>query len=388
MYNQISLFLRMSKRIIVSLWHTSKFYIFVSFIEIILTAFVPFIHVLIPAKIINYVMVGDKWNAIRNVLLWLILDMSSVASMSCIKHYNDIKFEFLNNVYQAKLMEKSMTIDFELAETTMNLEKKKKAERGAVNIIEYFKNFKIFVSNFISLVIALYLFSRINYLLVIIIFLVVILNSYVNYKKNIAEHKREDEFSVLYRKWDYLNLICRDKEFYKEIRLNHLSDWLAGKISSFTQENEDLIRSGFKYTAYARNFSAFGEGIQNAAIYCIIGYQVIKGIIVIGDYLKYLSAVGLAADSLVLMSTNIFEMQRNCLYIDNYFSYLDLPDQDSNKLCRRIPLLDYYEIKIENVWFKYTGKDDYVLKDFSLTIKYGEKLSIVGLNGALSLIHI
>ncbi|MCI9050080.1 MAG: hypothetical protein HFF37_06800, partial [Coprobacillus sp.] len=182
MYNQISLFLRMSKRIIVSLWHTSKFYIFVSFIEIILTAFVPFIHVLIPAKIINYVMVGDKWNAIRNVLLWLILDMSSVASMSCIKHYNDIKFEFLNNVYQAKLMEKSMTIDFELAETTMNLEKKKKAERGAVNIIEYFKNFKIFVSNFISLVIALYLFSRINYLLVIIIFLVVILNSYVNYK--------------------------------------------------------------------------------------------------------------------------------------------------------------------------------------------------------------
>ena len=39
-------------------------------------------------------------------------------------------------------------------------------------------------------------------------------------------------------------------------------------------------------------------------------------------------------------------------------------------------------IEFRNVWFKYPGNNEYILKGINLIIKNGEKLSIVGANGA------
>jgi ATP-binding cassette subfamily B protein len=41
-----------------------------------------------------------------------------------------------------------------------------------------------------------------------------------------------------------------------------------------------------------------------------------------------------------------------------------------------------YEIKLENVSFKYKGAEEDTLKNINLTIKPGEKLAVIGLNGA------
>ena len=42
----------------------------------------------------------------------------------------------------------------------------------------------------------------------------------------------------------------------------------------------------------------------------------------------------------------------------------------------------HYEIRLENVSFRYAGAEKDALRDLSLTIRPGEKLAIVGLNGA------
>ena len=44
--------------------------------------------------------------------------------------------------------------------------------------------------------------------------------------------------------------------------------------------------------------------------------------------------------------------------------------------------LDRVDIEFKNVWFKYPNKDDYILKDINIKINAGEKLAIVGMNGA------
>ncbi len=41
-----------------------------------------------------------------------------------------------------------------------------------------------------------------------------------------------------------------------------------------------------------------------------------------------------------------------------------------------------YQIEFKNVSFKYPGTEEYVLKDFSVKLKIGEKLAIVGMNGS------
>lgn len=77
-----------------------------------------------------------------------------------------------------------------------------------------------------------------NIFIIFLIFGVIVFNAYINYKKNKADLNLETGFAVLYRKWDYLNYICRDVTNAKEIRLHHLSNWLSKQISHFCEDNE------------------------------------------------------------------------------------------------------------------------------------------------------
>ena len=49
---------------------------------------------------------------------------------------------------------------------------------------------------------------------------------------------------------------------------------------------------------------------------------------------------------------------------------------------KEIDLSKAPEIEFRNVWFKYPGTEKWILKDFNFKIKAGEKLAIVGTNGA------
>ncbi|MEM1696472.1 MAG: ATP-binding cassette domain-containing protein, partial [Desulfurococcaceae archaeon] len=40
-----------------------------------------------------------------------------------------------------------------------------------------------------------------------------------------------------------------------------------------------------------------------------------------------------------------------------------------------------YAVKVENLWFKYLGSDDWVLKDVSFSVREGETLVIMGPSG-------
>ena len=54
----------------------------------------------------------------------------------------------------------------------------------------------------------------------------------------------------------------------------------------------------------------------------------------------------------------------------------------SSLMSSPVPRSDSYEFTFENVSFKYKGQETYALKNVNITISHGEKLAVVGLNGA------
>lgn len=78
---------------------------------------------------------------------------------------------------------------------------------------------------------------------------------------------------------------------------------------------------------------------------------------------------------------SLIEIQTYDIYYDKPDEYLNLPktlragkeliDADRNHI-----------IEFGNVSFKYSGSDVYALKNINITIPFGQKLSIVGENGA------
>ena len=69
------------------------------------------------------------------------------------------------------------------------------------------------------------------------------------------------------------------------------------------------------------------------------------------------------------------------MQVDDFRSFMDLKTSDEED-CIPIPDTDRYTFEFKDVSFKYEGASDYALRHLNLTLKAGQKLAVVGLNGA------
>lgn len=84
---------------------------------------------------------------------------------------------------------------------------------------------------------------------------------------------------------------------------------------------------------------------------------------------------------------DVAAIRKMCLYMDDYFEYLDLKDHDKDRLLpahKQKEKISSSSPKLEliQVSFRYEGAGEDTLKNINLTIQPGEKLGIVGKNGA------
>lgn len=183
------------------------------------------------------------------------------------------------------------------------------------------------------------------------------------------------------RGWMYYASLFEDQSFAKEIRLNSLGKWLLDKERNYfakVNENQKKQNDGFIISGF---FGAVFTLIQQSAAYAYLIYCVISGAISIGSFAMYTGAVTTFSIAFRNVLDSLIEIQTYDIYYDKLDEYLNLPktlregkeliDADRNHI-----------IEFRNVSFQYSGSDVYALKNINITIPFGQKLSIVGENGA------
>lgn len=75
-------------------------------------------------------------------------------------------------------------------------------------------------------------------------------------------------------------------------------------------------------------------------------------------------------------------MHKESLEISMVQEYLNLPEPFRFEGGELIPKADSYELKLEDVTFRYPGTDRVIISHLNLTVHPGEKIAVVGLNGA------
>ncbi len=183
------------------------------------------------------------------------------------------------------------------------------------------------------------------------------------------------------RGWTYYAGLFEDFSYGKEIRMNSMQEWLLSKERDyFVKVNANLKQQNDNYIK-AGNWSAFFTFIQQGIAYAYLLYSMIKGMISIGSFTMYISAVTTFAASFKSVINSITEIRAYDMYYDKLDEYLSVP-MKLREGRRREVSSESYTIEFRNVSFRYPGNEKYVLKDINLTITNGQKLSIVGENGA------
>ena len=136
----------------------------------------------------------------------------------------------------------------------------------------------------------------------------------------------------------------------------------------------------YKRSAVFESITAAIIAIQTIMILFVLALRYTEKMISIADFSMYFRAVTSLTSALSAIVGNIGEFNRQQLNLQDFDSF-HIQYNDENEDLSGIDI-NNYDIEFHNVSFCYPNTNKYILNNISIRIPYGEKLSIVGKNGA------
>ncbi len=280
---------------------------------------------------------------------------------------------------------KYISMDYENFENPEILDLADRGSRATQNNASGFEGIVHKFANFGgNILTAVTLFSILSFLSPIIIIAIVILlivNSFIERKLNKYEKRTMDELVNVERKYNYILKFLNDVGYYKDVIMFNMKDMIFKKIFFLRNIKLSSAKSIQNRHEISNNIISLLSSIQKLIVYLWIGNIAIKGQITIGQYTMYVASVASFYNTIKSIISDFLYIVLQGESIEDYRKYVKLATTSDDANC--VELTDNVEtIKMENVYFRYIGQNDYALKDINLLIKKKEKIAIVGLNGA------
>ena len=185
------------------------------------------------------------------------------------------------------------------------------------------------------------------------------------------------------RQLDYLRFVGASDKTAKEVQMFGLAPWLTERYRALSQRFYDENRSlSIRRGAVSAVFSILGT-IGYYAAYVIVLLNAVRGEITIGTLTFLAASFSRGRDVIqgILMSaSNVFEQ---ALYLRDLFVFLDMrPTIESPPNARAVPAKLQTGFVFEDVGFRYPGSDRWAVRNVDLVLKPGERVALVGENGA------
>ena len=380
----------MMKNIWYCIKKTSEWYLALLVLYIILTfvnAIIPILSAFLPKLVIERLTSdSDIWGLIGIIMIF----MGSIAVLTGVSKFltKYLYFEkFSINVHYLKLVvNKGLTTDY-INQENGTFRKLQEESFQCCNGHSPLTQLYDVLQSLGTSVLGIAVFSAVLFKLnaAVILFLVVTtaFSFYLNKRvvKWTDEHSKERMGYV--QQLSYINAVSGDARSAKDIRLYPMAKWFSDiyedNMKGIAAWYRKLTKKLFRVTACDGALGLLREGI----IYLYLIYMFMNGHISVGDFVLYFGVVNGFSSWLSEIFAEASVLNQLSTKIKRFREYLDFPEYyrkedgvhpDRDKMPK--------EIELKNVSFRYEKNQPYVLKNFSLVIRPGEHLAVVGLNGA------
>ena len=206
---------------------------------------------------------------------------------------------------------------------------------------------------------------------------------FLSYRRVIKKDKEKvwDKMSPVWRKIDYMSRVTQDFEYAKDIRLFGLGRYLISKQKKIYAEREERMDlhcdMWFGQAFLTQILSMVGKGL----VYAVLIYAVIKKGLSIGNFTMFIAMSTAFSQSFVFLLLRFGDLKKCSLRVDDLRSFMEL-DMYEEKETLPLRKADSYVIEFKDVGYKYLKAEKFALRHLNLKINAGERLAVVGLNGA------
>ncbi len=203
----------------------------------------------------------------------------------------------------------------------------------------------------------------------------------MNRTGKITKKKVWDPLAVWWRKDNYMAYTTTDFGAAKDIRMFGLKDWLVTKYRALKQVRYESQIKNAKIWMAVSTVSNMIWALSQAAVYVWLIKLAVSGQITLGNFSLYLASSNTFYNCIFQFLQQIDNLMARSREVDDFRSFMDFVTDDAED-GEEVPLSTAYEFEFKNVSFRYPKSENYALKNLSLTLSQGERLAVVGLNGA------
>lgn len=197
--------------------------------------------------------------------------------------------------------------------------------------------------------------------------------------KLFSEREGIQQFSRQYR---YIQGQSRSIALAKDIRIFGLQGWLENLHSGLMQSFRSLMLGQEKISFLAGLANVLLTFLRNGIAYDYLIRMALTQDLSAAEFLLYFTAVSGFTGWITGILGQMSILHKESLDLSTVREYLNFPEPFQFEGGVPIPKAESYELKAENVTFRYPGSEKNLFEHLNLTIHPGEKLAVVGLNGA------
>lgn len=240
------------------------------------------------------------------------------------------------------------------------------------------------LENLLGFVIYLVMLSAVSPTLFAAIILLTVTGYFINKSLNGYQYRHREEIGAIDKGYWAIREYTDGIGLAKDIRLFGMGPWLKEVCSKLMDARQAFIRREQNVLIWGRLADLILAFLRNGLIYAYLIRQVLGGDLSVSLFLLYFSAASTFSSWVTGILNHLLTLHNQSLELSNIKECVEYPEpflfEDGESLAADPD--KEYELRMENVSFRYPEAEKDVLSHVNLTLRPGEKLAVVGLNGA------
>lgn len=368
-------------------WRHEKRYIIYLVLNQFISSMIPLVAVIMPRYIINELMGEQRPFQLLlyiGILAGYTFAASAASSWLGWRSFTH-RIAKVDLAFNMAMHERTVKADYANIESSAYLEMKEKAEKflfGNMNGFSYVLDRAVAViGKSFTMIGVVAVIASLHPMMMLLFIALVLAASFVESRVQRKQAEMNIQMLTLNRRTGYYGEVLESFSYGKDIRVNNLGDWLLGREKEHWERGHEMYITNSNLGIKSAVFTSFTSLLQQILSYGYLAAQVTTGAITIGDFSMYAGGVAAFSSAMRGLMQNIVEVAEFRKYYTAIEEYLNIPAKMREG--RRLPIPEgEHRIEFRDVSFSYPGQTGYALSHINITLNPGEKISVIGENGA------
>ena len=285
-----------------------------------------------------------------------------------------------------KIMRKANSIPYDIANSPEELDKYNRIIKNSSEMImQAYQSFGLVCGLLEAFIMVLYYIINVDIFAIVLSSFPLLYSYFLAEKSAEFKYELDKKISSFSRKKEYAKRVFYLHNYTAEIRTSKIGRIVKGIYQEgFMQTEDAYLRNGKKIALIAFLELLLGDAI---AMVLPLVYVVIRMLCgaqyLMGDFIGITQAITIFSSDVEWMLDTMLELKSASLYISDYIDYIS-QEEDQVREGKKLDKTNEFHIVFDHVQYQYPGNSEGVLAlaDVSVDIRSGEKIAVVGENGA------